>query len=411
VNSGDVSLALYDGRFDNKLFELWCLRMLGREIARALNLPERQVSERWRRGEPAYSFENFAGRIDVFFQRSIPVIAPSQGARWTTGDGVRLGGVPDIVVRVRPLKGAERLVVLDPKLRQRDRLPAEELYKVLGYLQNYDVAPAIGGVFIYTTEHDLKPPVVFSDGLGGTLLAVTLNPTASAEANATAMRPVVTALLQLIDVEAMPGAAEGAGEGDEELVGENMISSARRTLLTWGSGHMSEIQPSRERVLALIGEDRWARLDDDVQIMMATADLVGHQLDAGADFSGPVIGMCASIEHILHGHLLGPVTAGHPELERQARTFGAAIDAVEHAVEGRGGALANQLRAWIDEAGIDVDRVHDLIPQWRRLNLAFRIPAAHRELLTRHHWQGVYRLVVGAEGLLASTLDACEGPT
>ena len=67
------------------------------------------------------------------------------------------------MVRARPLSGAERIAVLDPKLRQRDRLPAEELYKILGYLQNFGVEPAIGGVLIYTTENDVRRPDVFHE--------------------------------------------------------------------------------------------------------------------------------------------------------------------------------------------------------------------------------------------------------
>ena len=93
---------------------------------------------------------------------------------------------------------------------------------------------------------------------------------------------------------------------------------------------------------------------------MATADLVGHQLDPTADFSGPVIGMCAAVEHVIHAMAISPVVAGREGLQRQTRTFGAALDVVDLACSARGGRLPQEVRAQLLASDIDVDGVLNL---------------------------------------------------
>ncbi|MDR6200886.1 hypothetical protein QE374_002795 [Microbacterium sp. SORGH_AS428] len=408
VDPGDVDLALYGHQFDNKLFELWCLGTLGRELAHAMNVPEPIINRAWRREAAAYSFENFSGRIDVYFQRSIPSVTKLSAARWVKEDGRPLGGIPDIVVRARPLGGTERLAVLDPKLRQRDRLPAEELYKILGYLQNFGIEPAVGGVLIYTTEAEPRPADVFHDDAGGTLISASLNPSASPDVVKDALRDVVTTLLSQIDLVPPTSTAASDALGSAQELAEDTVESTRTLLASWGNAHLGEIRPSRERIEALVGEKRWAALASDVQVMMATADLVGHQLDPTADFSGPVIGMCAAIEHLIYTQLIQSVVAGNTDWARQTRTFGAAVDAVGLAARGKGSTISKSIRARMELLGLDLDVVASLESSWHRLNSTYRVPAAHREVLSRTSWQQVYRLVIGAETLFARTYDALQ---
>lgn len=160
VRAGDIDLSVYGARFDNKLFELWCLSLLGRRLAVEINVPEPVIDPGWRRTEPAYRLGTFAGHIELYFQRGIASVDTRHTAKWRKDNGRPLGGIPDIVVRGTVTGGAERLAVIDPKLRQRDRLPAEELYKILGYLQNFDIKPAVGVVLIYTTDGGVVEPDV-----------------------------------------------------------------------------------------------------------------------------------------------------------------------------------------------------------------------------------------------------------
>ena len=140
--------------------------------------------------------------------------------------------------------------------------------------------------------------------------------------------------------------------------------------------------------------------------MMATAHLVGHQLDPTADFSGPVIGMCAAIEHLLHAVVISPVVGNDRDKQRQTRTLGAAIDSINQACQGGYGYLPTAMRNHLQQLQIDLQQIEKLVPTWRRLNRSFRVPATHRKVLTKPDWQQLYRMVMGTETLFTRTYDA-----
>jgi hypothetical protein len=408
VSPGEVEFSVYGDRFDSKLFELWCLGALGRQLATTLNLPEPSISLDWRRGAPAYTLHAFSGRIDIYFQRGLRAVDERYSARWVKDTGRPLGGIPDIVVRAGPVIGDGRFALIDPKLRQRARAATDELYKVLGYLQNFDVTPAVGIVLIYTTATDLIHPDVFHDGLGGSLMSVALNPAAALETTRTALQIVARPLLRLIDYQ-LPDQPTYSMQTDVET-GEDraecVIDEVKSSMKSWGSAHLGEVSSSCDRVEALIGSVRWHALNNDVQIMMATADLVGHRLDPAADFSGPVIGMCAAVEYVLYASAISPIVGNDPVRERRTRTFGAVLDAVELACRSQGTELHHEIKAHLIASGIELNNVVDLLQPWRSLNRCFRIPAAHREVLTKLDWQRLYRLLLGPDSLLIRTFDA-----
>ena len=143
---------------------------------------------------------------------------------------------------------------------------------------------------------------------------------------------------------------------------------------------------------------------------MATADLVGHQLDPAADFSGPVIGMCAAVEHLLHETLVTPVVGSDRARQRQLRTLGAVLETVDLATRGKGGSLPRELAQHMRMAAIELSTVSALLPVWRRMNASFRVPAAHRQVLTKTEWQQLYRIVMGSDMLFINTYDAIHPP-
>jgi hypothetical protein len=144
--------------------------------------------------------------------------------------------------------------------------------------------------------------------------------------------------------------------------------------------------------------------------MMATADLIGHQLDPGLDFSGPVIGMCAAVERLLHESVISPVVGNDVARQKQTRTFGAILDTLEVACHSQGNQLHRDLKAYLTDNGIDPNDVLMLMQPWRKLNTSYRVPAAHRQLLSKASWQQLYRMLVGSEKLFIQTFDALRPP-
>lgn len=404
---GEHDLAVYDETFDNKLFELWCLRALAQALSTALNIPEPSAEATWRSDGRVYVFHTFAGDVNVYFQRSIPRIDKATTSRWKNDDGA-LGGIPDIVVTIQRRGKAETgIVVIDPKLRQRRRTPAEELYKILGYFQNYTLDPPRGAILTYTTGENLSAGATYRDGSDGALAWTALNPTWDESLTATALGPVVEIILDALTYSPGSALVDPALEGLPD--DERAAVALRNSFRDWARTQVAEIAPSMERVATMVGDARWSALDADARLMLATADTIGPQLAANADFSGPVIGMSAAIEHLIHDRVISHAFAG-TTLGTNIKTFGQSVYAIRRACQNGNDGASIAIRARMSTEGINLSAVSALIQPWSDLNTTFRIPAAHRDVLSQQVWRDAYRFILADGALLMRTFDALKGP-
>ncbi len=117
--------------FWNKVFEVWCLREVGQALARVgctLESGPRPLHERGK--GPIYTFQRDALPIEVWFQRQEPL----GNARWRYVAGSTLVGVPDVVLSAH---GSPPFLVDAKRRPERQVSQAEEIYKVLGYAENF----------------------------------------------------------------------------------------------------------------------------------------------------------------------------------------------------------------------------------------------------------------------------------
>jgi hypothetical protein len=178
VGAGDMNWAFYGRDFDRTLFEMWCLHELMRALARRLEQPEPDVHPAWAQSGTTYQFDHPAGKIDVIYQTAWSTITGTHG-RWERVLGNPLGGRPDITVRVTPTNQPPTYVIIDPKLRQRAHMPTEELYKLLGYFENFAVHPRRGAILYYSTSNDHLNRYKLHAGPHEDIAAIELNPAAA----------------------------------------------------------------------------------------------------------------------------------------------------------------------------------------------------------------------------------------
>ncbi|MFJ4439566.1 hypothetical protein [Streptomyces sp. NPDC088923] len=432
VDSGDLEWDFYGDQFDTRLFELWCLRVLAVEISRQLVATVPDLNPSWRDGESAYTWHQYAGTIELYYQRSLPRVAPERRARWRRDDGVPLGGIPDMIIRAvrRGDPASERFAVIDPKLRQRGGPPTEELYKILGYLENFGLSShPLGAILFQTTDTDGLTGYLYragglnvdeSDALSdGALYAVRLNP-AALTASTSALTPFVTDILSMLSIPRLDLYADEEPNSDAP---ERFYRAKQAELRAYaGTIPPSLLNQSRHRVRMALGDTRWQALGDQAQAMLATAEYIGFALLADSesspetvdDYSGPVIGVCASIESVLHDWVITPATAHDPALQESCgkATFGAVISLIEDSLKAINNPLPKHLavRAYLEGSGCNMGIFSDLILPLRRISQNFRNPAAHRHVLEQQAWTRLWQLVVSEDRILAQVIDAVCPP-
>lgn len=431
VDPGDLEWDFYGERFDTRLFELWCLRELAAAISEQLVVPVPELDPGWREGRPAYAWSRYAGTIELYFQRSLPRVSGSRRARWVREDGTPLGGVPDLVVRAVGGTGEaarERFAVIDPKLRQRGGPPAEELYKLVGYMDNFGLSERPLGAILFHAETEPLTGYTYRDrGSGaaadGALHALRLDP-ARPDESREALAPLTSGVLGMLDIPRLDRDLDDAAD-DEERHYRAKQAELRAYADTIPPGVFRQWL---NRLRVTLGDARWEALGEQAQTMLGTAEYIGFSLldgsDAapaaggtspvvGVDYSGPVIGVCAGIESVLHDWVITPATAHDARLRRECgrATLGKAIALVAESLRNLDNPQPRHeaVRAHIARAGIRADALGALVAPLRHISQSFRNPAAHREVLTRETWNRLWQIAVSEERVLPRVIDVVTG--
>lgn len=414
---GEIEWDFYDDRFDTKLFEIWCLSKLAEAISSAVGLEVPPPNLLRIAGKPAYRWATAVGVLELFFQRSLSTVDPDRAPQWHRLEGGgTLRGVPDLVVRGRTLGDVQTLAIVDPKLRQRPSAPTEELYKMLGYFLNFGLGNAgMGAVVFYSQKSSGLPIYQYQTSEGGALLAVALNPASSVAANEQGIAALAGLALRTLDIDV--GALPTPASAPSGMIEEDALVVRRRQSALAMLGSVAEhlgaagLQPWLNQVQGHFSDEVWIELSKDQQDMMATALHVGQSLSSDADFSGPVIGLCAAAESILSDRLIDPVKgkcgtaypSGWHSLGHFVRILLEAGGAGTHPVY-------EVARTVLASNGCDLAALSPIADLLATMNADYRRAAAHRALVPRKRWVDLYRLMfVNVPPLLPSLAASLRG--
>lgn len=183
---------------------------------------------------------------------------------------------------------------------------------------------------------------------------------------------------------------------DPETHAERRIQARVRELLALANTlPANALESSKRRIRAMVGDDRWPTMSEETKTMAATAEHVGFSLDSLADFSGPVIGICAVVEVLLHAQVIGPATRSNNALAAECRTLGQAIHAIGKAASGHNNPLSRALRTRMTTINADLAAVRAIVDPLKQMNTRYRVPAAHRELVSETTWRAAWDAVIG----------------
>lgn len=412
--AGDATWSFYDNAFDTRLFEIWCLLATAKALSHALSEDLPDLEDAWTGSGLAFRWERPAGVLEMFSQKSLPLIDEKFMARWVR-EGTRkaMRGIPDIVVRgEHRVTGEVRVALLDAKLRQRSSPPTEELYKLLGYFDNFGLAHDPQGAILFhdptSTETDVATFVPVGGGLGR-LIATPLNPSNAGQTEA-ALVDVTDMLLSLLQL-------PPASPHDEAPANEN--SSTPADIGGLGEAHVSRIidelralkaqllpgdlLASRRRMETALGQFTWSCLTADAQDMLATADQVGFNMATDADYSGPVLGTVCPLEILLDSELIVPARGrlSSAEGKKIGPMLGQQVHSVLHALDGDSGAHHQAVRDEVSARNLDTADLRKAMTLLGELNRNQRRRAAHKEKLSASDWYEVYQAVIARDSLLS----------
>jgi hypothetical protein len=413
ADPGSVEWAFYDDRFDTKLFEVWSLVLLTDTLAIRLGPSVAGVRPLYERAEHAIAtWSAGATKISVYFQAALSRLGVG-GIRWqllepTTGP---LGGIPDIAVVIERLGGERVLVLVDPKLRQRRSAPTEEIYKLIGYFGNLaaGLRPLAAIVFYSPGEPQIYR---YGDDQAGELIAIGVDP--SDEANAGTLFDRVAGLViaaasiseptikKLRELARLP-----IGDAEEVVAAVRQEAAVQTMLDAAYALPPGTLEPVRKSTAANLHEV-WTLLNTEAATMVVTAEYFGQNAPADADHSGPLLGLAAACERVLYEVLFEEVIGQKPGIFQESQTLGSLIHALHDATRQsprspEGEVVANHL----DMVEINPAGLRRLVNDLRKLNVEYRIPAAHREVVSQHLWVAGRSFILAPQlGLLSRLLVA-----
>jgi hypothetical protein len=394
--AGAVEWLFYDARFDPKLFEIWVLGLLLTELTERVGPPTagpRPLYERTH--HPITMWRLGAVTLGLHFQASLARLG-GEKPRWRYAKPVEapFRGFPDIALTIERVDGSRRVVIVDPKLRERVGAPVEEIYKLLGYFQNLNVAMEPAGSIVFYGPGNPRTYELQSDA-GGRALAIAADPS-DGPGSAEQVKAIVDLVFELSNVseEAITALAAARAQGDsadiEEATSAVVQQQAVDAMVTSAQAlPAGTLEPFRKATAAQL-HDVWDRLSPSVQTMLVTAEYFGINAPAEADHSGPLLGLAAACESLLYEGLFDFLCEKLPGLFPTTLTFGTLIYHLNDAARQQprsdeGKAIAMAIRG-LDN--VDGPVLRGLISDLRDLNVRYRIPAAHRDLVSQEVWVG-----------------------
>ncbi|WP_104091797.1 hypothetical protein [Arthrobacter sp. GMC3] len=411
---GDREWSFYDARFDTKLFEIWCLLKLSNAISALIGPPAVAVASlALRRNGPLYSWNIGAGNLQLHFQASLANLTEG-GVSWSFKPGPGgLQGFPDLVVTTDTIAG-RGLAIFDPKLRRRpNRIPTEELYKLLGYFGNLNYSkPPIGAIFYYSpgkaTDHHLV------SGTGGELHALGLDPGSdvSESFEVAALLALKAAglgetSLSLLRSQKPGGSDEDRSEFIASIHQAAAVDAMQRQVETLPGATLA---PTRKATATLL-RSVWSQLDMHTQTMIVTAEYFGLIAPDNADHSGPLLGIAAAFERVLNVQVFQPAAAMYGSAINLNQTLGGRLHTLDAALRGRDEPEARLIAQFLNSRQeIRQTNLRDLLSTAKQMNRMYRVPAAHSDIVSAEQWADGRDMILDSHsGLLVTLMRSLGG--
>lgn len=449
--------SFYEEDFDARLFEIWLLGSLSRALSEKYGPPEEgRIRPLWERDElPLASWGTPLGSIQLFVQRATKGLG-LPGWWKLRGAQSSLGARPDIVLRLST-PDLTRYVVIDAKLRRYDplpltegeaqNLPSEEIYKMLGYFEHLRLDPDSAGALVYYTPGFARTALLESKPGdhhgGGALLLAGVDP-ALVDESRRAVGAIVEQVAELLgepsrevreeatalELEAIE---QGADATEAVAVGKARIFGA--VAAGYSDRHPRQRQTVEATTSASFTPEVWAALEDESRKMLVSSEMYALHVGEDADFSGPLLVLCAACERELNRRVFAPFAEArdatvsgdpsgpiseHPPLGTGVYVMRKAADLlrarekdqpqkVDRIIDGapteQEGQLWSELADWLETADLKHQDLAPLVEGLASMNKKYRRPSAHDKTVAQRIWIAGRGEVLGPDRLLGSIVS------
>jgi len=391
---GTVDWRFYGERFDPKLFEIWTLSRLLDVLERRFGPPlagRHPLTERTRRAVATWHLGG--EKVSVLFQPSLARLGGTT-PRWRAVAAAEryLEGFPDIGVVIEAAASTRSVVLVDPKLRIRRGTPVEELYKMLGYFGNLSVPARVDGAIVFYGPGASRT-YTFQNGDGDRLLAlgVDLVDDAASSAQFEQIADLVArrsgAGAEMLEQLRHAAVLEDEADAVEARAMARQRAAVEDLLATAAGLSANDLEPTR-RAMAWTLHRVWDSLPPAIVTMVVSAEYFAQRAPTDADHSGPLLGLTAACERMLFETVFRMVAERQGCEGLAGATLGALIETLARALKPEDAspivrATREAINRW-DAASKAM--LPDLVVDLRHLNKRYRIPAAHREIVSQELW-------------------------
>lgn len=410
------------------------------------------------------------GRVDVFFQRETSAIGlpgrwmiPSNGHRLRAIPDLclrvtRAGSAPAWLLldcklrRHQPLSASSSGAGANGEQADAEPetgldLPTEELYKLLGYFDHLvSDSRAVGALVYYTPGGNgtLELDAQVSPQRKGHVTLVGVDPAEPADAQLAVcgVADQVGILLGEPGEHAIERAkvaakhASDAGGDSDEVKAAYKQELLVQVLSSYAHDHKEQLPAVKKLTESWFSAQVWNSLDEDTRRMVLSAELYGSQQLDDLDHSGPLLVLCAACERELNLRLFARIVSAFPD-ERSAdgshlldshATLGGAIEVAhkgwriararsrdDHAAEERiladlddedAARRAVLTAQYLGAQSANLPSVKKLLGRLRGVNIKYRRPSAHDEVVEAGPWAEGRGRILGREGLLSQIVES-----
>lgn len=415
----NIESLFYNDEFSDRLFELWILYKIKKSFADYYKYSIVEKNHLMDKEKPyVFKILTHTGRpIEIYYQKSKNVIwTDNAKTKWSyTNNSIErnLIGIPDIVI-----KSKNKVFIVDVKNKLRNKgQNSEEIYKMLGYYENFKLPLSsiygenyrFNGALIFRNDEKAFSSVINGND-GEQLSLFSVSPHSRIDLNSNQFNEICKTIINSWGKEGkylevlnnynfkkldLKTQNNGESQDSENLITALQLVNHNKLLKVYSNINLdNEIQDIKRKLEKDFFPHIWEEISDDIKIILSMAEHMFQNIDESmnADYAPIILEYTRSIEVLLNTVIFSPFRLKYKsnrllkkqeyhkiKLERDL-TLGEAIYML---IKLKSNDSYDELKKYIESNfEFSSNIVYRLAKILRPINIDFRRKSAHSDIMT-----------------------------